>query len=285
MKLKRILIGSILRAIQRHSDSAVVSQIRLVARAVTRASFNASYQFETNGENRVARILLRGVSDNIVFDVGANVGDWSLSISTHLGPGGVIHAFEPSLEVFGKLATKTRHCEEIRCHNFGLSNKDGPLDFLFSRNNSQKSSAETSSAAMLHSKVTDFSQETLQFVRGDNFAKCHKISQIRFLKIDTEGHDLRVLEGFSEMIGRGDIDAIQFEYNSLCIYTKLLLREFYDLLAPAGAASPYVIGRIFPRSVHFKKYETQDENFIDGNFLAVRGALTELIACLQKRSP
>ena len=80
------------------------------------------------------------------------------------------------------------------------------------------------------------------------------------------------------MLGRKRIGAIQFEYNRLNIFTKFMLHDFYRFLNETCTRDGYRIGRIYPREVNFKPYSTHDENFVDGNFLAVRVDLTKAIA-------
>ena len=57
-----------------------------------------------------------------------------------------------------------------------------------------------------------------------------------------------------------------------------MLHDFYSFLNETCKRDGFRIGRIYPRGVCFKPYSTHDENFVDGNFLAVRAELTELIA-------
>ena len=273
-----------LRTLQRRSDGVLARKIRSVAEATLRASYNSSYQFETNGEQRALRIALTGLTAPVVLDVGANVGDWALNASKCLGPDGVIYAFEPSPAVFSKMQARTQFVAAIRPKNFGLSEKDGPLVLHASEQNSQKASVESAGVRAHNKKVMDYQAQTLHFRRGADVTQNEGIKDISYLKIDTEGHDYSVLIGFSEMLAAGRIRAIQFEYNALNIFARHLLYDFYQLLGARDRHVGYTIGRIYPSSVDFKPFETRDENFIDGNFLAVRSDLTELIAALQKRS-
>jgi hypothetical protein len=123
--------------------------------------------------------------------------------------------------------------------------------------------------------------ERQNFVRGDDYFHERGVDRIGFLKVDTEGHDYKVLKGFSGMIARGSVDMIQFEYNRLNIIAKAMLADFYQLLNEELTANGYVIGRIYPRGVRFKSYHPTDENFIDGNFVAVRRTLHPLIESLR----
>lgn len=50
------------------------------------------------------------------------------------------------------------------------------------------------------------------------------------IKIDAEGHELKVLAGARRSIARGMIEAIHFEFNAMNITSRVFFRDFYDLL-------------------------------------------------------
>jgi hypothetical protein len=63
------------------------------------------------------------------------------------------------------------------------------------------------------------------------------------------------------------------------ISTKKLLIDFYSFFEANG----YVLGKIFPKTVEFRKYEFKYEDFIGPNFIAVKKAETNLINSLSKK--
>jgi len=271
-----------LRMVRRNSDRPAVRALRALAQELLRATYNASYDFETNGEmHAIGCVLAHSKRPATVFDVGANVGDWSRHVVGLLGPAGSVHAFEPTVASFARLVAKTDGQGQIRAHQVGLSDRDATLDMDVSAGRSQKSAVTTSDARRATSDIDDYRIESCRFLRGDAFCAEQGIASIDFLKIDTEGHDFAVLKGFGAMLARGQIGAIQFEYNRLNAATRTLLRDFYDLLD--GPEAGYAIGRIYPNSVEFKAYDHLDENFIDGNFLAVRRDAQALVESLARR--
>ena len=240
-----------------------------------------NYDITTNGELRAIKITSKFFEKQTFFDVGANIGQWSLLAADNLDNEGRIYSFEPSKWTHEILTKNTKGIPSVNCFNFGLSNKSHSMDILFSGSNPEKSSVEAYGVQSLNKKIIDYTAETQDFLRGDDFCKANSIEEISFLKIDTEGHDYKVLEGFSQMLVEGKIHAIQFEYNRINIYTKTLLQDFYELLNPPSAPDSFRIGRVFPRSVRFRNYDPLDENFIDGNFIAVRQSLGTLIDKLE----
>ena len=75
-----------------------------------------------NGEFWLQKTLARyfdGLNKRpIVFDVGANVGDWSfhfLKLNTNI----ILHCFEPSKETFSLLSEKLQPFKNVVKNNFG----------------------------------------------------------------------------------------------------------------------------------------------------------------------
>jgi len=119
----------------------------------------------------------------------------------------------------------------------------------------------------------------IQLINGDNFLKENNIDFVDFLKIDVEGAEYEVLKGFEESIKNGKIKAIQFEYGYINISTHKLLIDFYEFFEKHD----YVLGKIFPKTVEFRKYETKYEDFLGPNFIAVKKTETELINLLKRK--
>jgi hypothetical protein len=120
---------------------------------------------------------------------------------------------------------------------------------------------------------------TIELAKGDEFMEKNNINSVDLLKLDIEGAEFDALLGFENSIKSGKIKAIQFEYGYINISTKKLLIDFYSFFEANG----YVLGKIFPKTVEFRKYEFKYEDFIGPNFIAVKKAETNLINSLSKK--
>jgi len=279
----KILVKPLLGVVQRLSGTLVGFAIQKLAYAVYRQSFNPGYRFDQNGELHILSQWVKRHKQGVIADVGANVGHWSLSCAELAGPGAEIFAFEPGNKMFDKLKTTTASNPRIVPVQLGLSDTKGILELAFDPRAPEKSSVEAAAATVMALPASVRQIERQNFVRGDDYFHKRGVDRIGFLKVDTEGHDYKVLKGFSGMIARGSVDMIQFEYNRLNIIAKAMLADFYQLLNEELTANGYVIGRIYPRGVRFKSYHPTDENFIDGNFVAVRQELAQLVDALRCR--
>ena len=97
--------------------SYLVGKLRQYAHTFINWVDNFEYDVELNGE----RFVLERLDPEVVFDVGANVGQWALMASAAC-PRAQIHCFEIVPDTFEKLKAVTR--PNVTLNNFGLS--DGP---------------------------------------------------------------------------------------------------------------------------------------------------------------
>ena len=228
---------------------------------------NNQYNFDLNGEAWLIKKAQELSLNNTIFDVGANIGDWSIAaskISTN------IHAFEICPPTYAKLNSALATSEKVKINNFGLSNKKGTLEVFYCPEQDELSSTV---AVVCSDNIKSIDAEVY---RGDEYCLDYKIERIDFLKIDVEGGEPSVLEGFADMLNPDQIPLIQFEYGMVNIESKFLLNDFYKLLTNAG----YKVGKLYPDHVKFKDYEYQDENFLGPNYVA---ASPEIVKHLSKK--
>ena len=218
---------------------------------------NVNYDSETNGEYWLMR---RNIDAAVIFDVGANKGDWSLtcaSICRHA----TIHAFEISPQTFERLRARTVDNVRIIANPFGLSDTDGESAINVHPNNSCLTSLIAGVDQIHH---CSFAIEKARVAIGDEYCSARAIEHIDLLKIDTEGAEHLVLGGFRRMLSEGRIKMIQFEYGMANLFSKFILHDFYLLLEPYG----FAIGKLFPNRIDFRPWRPEDEDFRGPNFVA-----------------
>jgi FkbM family methyltransferase len=194
-------------------------------------------------------------SDYHIFDIGANIGWYSLNIAK-LYPKAKIRAFEPIPSTFRDLQRniEINDVQNIQIYNFGFSDEEKSLNFYL-----QAESSVSASAA----NITD-SSDALEVVcnvkRFDDFVKKEMDCKIDFIKCDVEGAELFVY--------LGGIESIQL--NLPIIFTEMLRKwsakfnyhpnEIIDLLSGIGY-------RCFAtRENHLIEIFSMDESTIETNF-------------------
>ncbi len=222
--------------------------------------YNADQNSATNGEYALIESL-RTTEMKVIFDVGANTGDWTAHMLACF-PDAHVHAFELSAETFAKLK-QNQTGPRTTLNPFGLSHTDQQISFEHNIDHPDITSIHA--GAGLNRVQGRTETRTAETQTGDAYCAAQGIDQIDYLKIDTEGHDIHVLRGFERMLASGKIARIQFEYNSAAIAGRAYLRDFFDLLE-----KDYTLNRITPKGLVPETYGMFSENFITSNFLALR---------------
>ena len=165
----------------------------------------------------------------VLFDVGANTGDYSRALADAF-PGGRIFAFEPNPNTF-QILKRNLNGSKVNCIPTGLGSSAGTgalhvyPDDLITAHASRCAEVLTQLRGCTEPKRVPFTVTTL-----DSFCEEHAIARIDLLKIDTEGYELDVLKGARKMLERDRIGMIQFEFGDCDLYTRVFLRDFYDAL-------------------------------------------------------
>jgi FkbM family methyltransferase len=229
---------------------------------------------ETSGEdwvlNEVVAPACKAIVPPVVFDVGANEGEYSLRVSALL-PAARIYAFEPSPSTY-EILSKAVHAAEraplISTHNIGLSNADGALDLYTYAVDGGEASILSSIVLRLPTQeatIETCRKDRIEVQTIDGFCTAHGVTDIDLLKIDVEGHELAVLQGAANMIGGRRIRMIQFEFGPCNIYSRTYFYDFWSMLKDS-----YQIYRIVPQGmVLIESYREQQEVFLTTNYLAV----------------
>lgn len=152
------------------------------------------------------RTALPAFRADVVFDVGANVGQSALLFRAAF-PEASIHCFEPVADSYRQLEVAVRGDDRVACHQTALGSAQrqgqmvlqGSADMFFlldQARNLPAGEARTEAVAV----------DTL-----DDFCREHGFGQVSFLKVDTEGGDLDVLKGARAMLAAHRIDLVQAE--------------------------------------------------------------------------
>jgi FkbM family methyltransferase len=207
----------------------------------------------------------------IIFDVGANVGDYSAMLLSHL-PSATIYAFEPSPAVYRELVEHTARNgagAQIRPQNFGFSDSERTVDFYSYTVEGEQQSLLSSIDLRLPTQALDVrahSSEQIRVRTIDEFCRAEGIARIDFLKLDVEGHEMSVLRGAQNMLEAGAITMIQFEFGPANIYSRTFFYDFWSMLT-----AQYNLFRVIPKGLApITYYGEHREVFLTTNYLAMR---------------
>ncbi len=137
---------------------------------------------------------------DVVLDIGANLGYYTLLAADFVGPAGQVFAYEPNPRVFQYLRDTTGvngFAQRVRLHNVALSDRvrAGGASFFVPRGEPKNGrftlDRETPDLLKQHGDVFTVSVDTLN---ADSFER------VDFIKIDVEGAEMAVLNGLSPLI-------------------------------------------------------------------------------------
>jgi FkbM family methyltransferase len=200
----------------------------------------------------------------ICFDVGANVGDYSNAILRSCGKNFVeceVHAFEPSAKSFEKLANiKGDGQHMFIANNFALSDVEGKSVIYFDKPGSSLASIYKRDIGIPFEGKEEITAKT-----GKSYIEERRIPLVSLMKIDVEGHELKVLKGLGDALDPNRIQFIQFEYGGSYKDSNTTLEQAYELLTGKG----YAVGRLLKNSVEVRSYDKSMEDFAYSNFVAL----------------
>lgn len=264
-------MSTLKRIFKRNSHNSFFKGLAGFGRALNRLYENRNHDIYSNGELTVLEKISK-INPSVIIDGGANVGVYSLLVTRTI-PKCQIYAFEPVKSTFHKLTENVREYSWIHPIMSGLFKEDCSKEINLFKTD-EHSSLYTTQVLSEKSNHT----QTIKLIRGDDFIDMKNIESIDFLKLDIEGAEYDALMGFENCIKSGKVKAIQFEYGPINITSKKLLIDFYTFFE----ANDYIVGKIFPKKVEFRKYDFIYEDFIGPNFIAVKKSETKLIELLSK---
>jgi len=167
----------------------------------------------TNYEPKHTRFMKSIIKEgDIVVDIGANIGYYTILLSKLVGNNGKVFAFEPDPKNFSVLEKNilVNKLNNVVLEHKALSNKTGEINLFFSEINSGDS--RTYSPL----KVNDYKLKLMtnenenrksvrvSSIRLDNYFKKIKIKP-KFIKIDVQGFEPAVFEGMQDILKEQDV--------------------------------------------------------------------------------
>jgi FkbM family methyltransferase len=222
-------------------------------------NYESRYQ---SGEVNFLRRVLTKMKNPVVFDVGANEGEYA-KLVLKFNDEAEIHTFEPQPYTFSRLEKLSRK-KGVHTANLALGDRSGRIA-LYDYDQTGSPHASPVQGVIKKTWKKEEKEFKVNVEKLDNYAKNKNVGKIDLLKIDTEGYEYKVIKGASEFISKGKVSVIQIEFNKMNIESKTFLRDLIDKLAD------YKIYRLIPNgSVQIKNYRPiEHEIFGFQNIVAV----------------
>ena len=217
--------------------------------SVSKPIFFGSYERET-----IAFIRKFAKPGDIIFDVGANIGYFSIIFSELVRNEGMVHSFEPSRREYFKLCKNIsrNNLYNVFMNNLALGENDSYTQMSIF--DDSKYGAYNTLGEVSHKKVlrSSYHSELIRIMRGDTYLSLFPGSDPNLLKIDVEGYESEVISGMSDLLQKdngpcliveicqgthqNDVDKIASLINSITSYG-------YELFQPdkAGNLVPFTL--------------------------------------------
>lgn len=218
----------------------------------------------TSGEKHVmaevnTRLNDQNVSEKIVFDVGANHGQYTTELLEIFDKKTTVYCFEPSGYSFKKLEELLGNVSNVELIPYGLGSTSEHRRLFYDVEGSGW-------ASVFERRDTGFNHplhesEEIRLTTLDQFCASRGIETIHFLKADVEGFELSVLQGARQMLP--NIQYIQFEFSFANYNSKTYLFDFFEML------TDFEIYRVLRNGLWPITYDPRYEVLMTTNYLAV----------------
>lgn len=191
-------------------------------------------------------------SGDIVIDVGANIGYYSIMASELVGGGsGKILSFEPVPETFKRLSVNVLSLSDIKAHQVACGQENGKIN-IYAFGDSITAGSRISSPPEVDIPYTT---EKVKMIKLDDFID----GKVDVVKIDVEGYELNVLKGMKKIIINNPNIKILLEVNKdLLIKAATSPQEIFSYLKSFGLS---------PWEFDGKKFKKRDSYWANQNML------------------
>ena len=180
--------------------------------------------FEKDEIEFMTKVLREG---DILIDIGANIGIFSLTASNIVGKSGKVISFEPSPVTYARLVEniKLNNFENIDARNIGISDKQGSLSLNISENGFDAWNSFAGGNDNKFQKVVEVNVSTL-----DEELKNTDKNKVSFIKIDVEGWEKFVLEGGRKIL-QNYSPTVMIEFTEANTFAAgYFVQDLYDIM-------------------------------------------------------
>ena len=242
-------------------------------------------QVTHNDFDSIINFLLKDKKKHIYFDIGANEGQ-SIKRFKKINSQSNIHSFEPTPGLYKKLVQNFNTDKSIKINNLGVADIKSKLNFHTYKYHKINSfvpvdkNSKFSKSRILASKSNEKEFENIvkiDVTNIDSYCEENNISEIDFIKIDTQGYESKILLGMEKMLSKEKVSIIELElilgfgYErsfSFYDYEKILNNKNYKLIAISNSGniisfSNYQTDLLYVKKEIFENIRNLHEKNID----------------------
>lgn len=156
------------------------------------------FKVKTGSNYEITPILMNILNDDdVFFDIGANLGQYTIRIKYKFNYGVKIFAFEPVIENYKVLQSYLiKKYENVILENYAVSDSEGEgVLYIPTINDIEIDTQASIDLENRRNYYSNFAKQKIQKITIDKYVSANAIERIDYIKIDTEGNDAKVLKG------------------------------------------------------------------------------------------
>ncbi|CAM5191018.1 hypothetical protein UACE39S_04177 [Ureibacillus acetophenoni] len=226
------------------------------------------YNINYNGELSIIKKCIR--KNNVVFDIGANIGDWSKQLLENVDSVN-LHTFEPIHNLHQECIANLiefKEKDKLYFNNLAVGNevsnkiinyydKIPTLSTIYRRNKEDRLNIHPTEKMVTVTTI-------------DRYCEENDIKHVNFIKIDVEGSKIDVLKGATTLLKNGAVDYVQFEYGGTFKDSNTTLKEAFDIFKENNYFVIRITDNLREEVVEWQ-YNLEDYKY--NNYLAVNNRL------------
>lgn len=176
--------------------------------------------------------LLRPNPPRVIYDVGANVGTWTL-LAKALYPEAQVHAFEPLPMHTGKFRAATAALSGVHLHEIGLGAQSARTVLKVTDFSDASSLLPLTETGKKQWHLEQVDEVPIQVERLDDWIATHRLPVPDLIKLDVQGFELEVLRGAEKTLARTQAVLLEASFQNF-YQGQCRFDELVSWLAAAG---------------------------------------------------
>ena len=187
-------------------------------------------------DGRVIKLINESVKDgDIVLDIGANIGLMTLVLGKKVGKFGKVYSFEPGPISHSLLARNVYanidKTGEIVFFKQAMTDVDGPVELFINRSGESDNQVHRGVDEYIYINEKSRKKVIVDGITLDSFAATFQSLKVRFIKMDTQGHEYYIFLGGKKFLKSAREIIIHVEYAPyLKAWENFSQDDFYDLI-------------------------------------------------------
>jgi FkbM family methyltransferase len=181
------------------------------------------------GEERVLSRLIEFLRPaDVVLDIGANVGLYTVFLAKVVGRGGLLIACEPSSQSYAHLLQnlELNGLTNVRCFRKALGERNGQAWLSWGE--------VIGGSSLVHAGEGDGPGEMVEVIEGDRLVSAENLPVPRAVKIDVEGYEYAVIRGLRHTLAQQACELVCCEVHPARLPREIKPETVLDLLESFG---------------------------------------------------